>query len=262
MTWWQGIALGIVQGLTEFLPISSSGHLVVAQAAVGLSVPGVIVEVTLHVATVLAVVIVYKQKLWELMSGMLSGDRDAWTYVRLLILGSIPAGLVGVLFASWFERAFDSLLMVGLDFLVTALILWSTKWADTSRLRERPTAPAAFAIGCAQALAVMPGISRSGTTISAAVWLRVNPVRAAEYSFLLAVPAIAGAAALHIPDVASGAVRAVGTGPLIAGFLASLASGVLAIRLLVLLLSRRTFHRFAPYCFVLGTFTVVWALWG
>jgi undecaprenyl-diphosphatase len=262
MTWWQGILLGIVQGLTEFLPISSSGHLVIAQAAVGLTVPGVIVEVALHLATLLAVIVVYWERLWELISGTVAGDRAAWTYVGLLLLGSIPAGFVGVLFASWFERAFDSLLVVGFDFLVTAAVLWSTRWVRLADVGARPTALAAFAIGCAQALAVLPGISRSGTTISTAVWLRVDPVRAAEYSFLLAIPAVAGAAALQIPDVASGAVGAVGAAPLVAGFAASLASGILAIRMLVLLLRRGTFHRFAPYCFILGIFTILWALLG
>ncbi len=262
MTWWQGIVLGTVQGLTEFLPISSSGHLVVAQAAVGLSVPGVVVEVMLHVATLAAVVIVYRKRLWELMWGAVTGDCAAWRYVGLLALGSIPAGVVGLVFAAWFERAFDSLPVVGFDFLVTAAILWSTKWARPTVTRTLPTAPRAIAIGCAQALAVLPGISRSGSTISAAVWLRVDAVRAAEYSFLLAIPAIAGAAALQIPDVASGAIGTVGGGSLLAGFVASLASGVVAIRLLVLLLRRGTFHRFAPYCLALGMFTILWSLTG
>jgi undecaprenyl-diphosphatase len=259
MTWWQGVVLGVVQGLTEFLPISSSGHLVVTQAVVGLSVPGVLVEVTLHIATLLAVMIVYWHRIGELVSGVLKGNRAAFTYVGLLALGSIPAGVVGVLFADWFERAFDSLLVVGINFILTAAILWSTRWVRCSATRALPSVGGSFGVGCAQALAVLPGVSRSGTTISAAMWLGVDPVHAAEYSFLLAIPAIAGAAMLQVPDVAAGAVVDVGLGPLLTGFAAALTSGVLAIRLLVVLLRQGTFHRFAPYCLVLGMLTLAWA---
>lgn len=260
MTWWQGIVLGIVQGLTEFLPISSSGHLVVAQAAVGLRVPGVLVEVSLHLATLLAVMLVYRQRIWELAVGAVRQDRAALAYLGLLALGSIPAGVVGILFADWFERAFDSMLLVGFNFLVTGAVLWSTRWVPGAAGRGEPTALGAVGVGCAQALAVLPGISRSGTTIAAGLWIRVDPVDAAEYSFLLAVPAIGGAAVLQIPNVANGAVAAVGAGPLLSGFAAALVSGVVAIRALVLLLRRRAFHRFAPYCICLGLVTIVWAL--
>jgi undecaprenyl-diphosphatase len=260
MTWWQGAVLGVVQGLTEFLPVSSSGHLVVAQAVIGLSAPGVLIEVALHVATLLAVVIVYWQRIGQLIAGAFRADRPALTYVGLLVLGSVPAAVVGVLFADWFERAFDSLLVVGVNFLFTAAILWSTRWLRAAARTPVPTPSAAVAIGCAQALAILPGVSRSGTSISAGLWLGIEPARAAEYSFLLAIPAIAGAALLQAPDVAEGAAAALGMGPLLAGFATALVSGVFAIRLLVALLRRGAFHRFAPYCLVLGTLTLSWAL--
>jgi undecaprenyl-diphosphatase len=262
MTLWQGIVLGVVQGLTEFLPISSSGHLVVAQRAVGLAVPGVLVEVTLHLATLLAVLLVYWDRILELASGALRGDKPAWKYVALLAVGSIPAGVVGVLFKDWFEQAFDSLLVVGICFCATAAILWSTRWARAGSSRSQPTVRGGFAIGCAQALAVLPGISRSGTTISAGMWLGVDPVRAAEFSFLLAVPAIGGAAVLQVPDVVGGAIHGIGWGSLMAGFVAALLSGIFAIRWLVRLLGRGTFHRFGPYCLTLGVLTICWALVG
>ena len=257
MNWWQGAVLGVVQGLTEFLPISSSGHLVVAQAAVGLSIPGVLVEVTLHVATLLAVLIVYWTRLGELVAGAIRGDRTAWGYVGLLVLGTIPAGAIGLLFADWFERAFDSLLMVGVSFLVTAGILWSTRRIQIVMVKQTPSWTGAFSIGLAQALAVMPGISRSGSTIAAGLWLGLDPVRAAEYSFLLAVPAILGAAILQLPHL-SGDLGSVGIGPLAVGFVCALVSGVLAIRALVGLLRKGGFHRFAPYCFLLGIVVIVW----
>jgi len=259
VTYWQGLLLGIVQGLTEFLPISSSGHLVVAETAIGLTTPGVVVEVVLHVATLLAVTIVYRARIIELVRGILEGRRAAWQYVGLLALGSIPAGVVGFLFADLFERAFDSLLAVGCNFLVTGTVLWGTRWARGGGRRERPTPAGAGGIGLAQALAILPGISRSGTTVAAGLWLRLTPERAAEFSFLLAIPAIAGAAVLQLGELSPGMVT-VGWVPLAASFVAALVSGVFAIRFLVLLLRRGAFHRFAPYCWGIGVATVWWAL--
>ncbi len=258
MSYGEGILLGIVQGLTEFLPVSSSGHLVVAQAAVGLAIPGVFVEVVLHVATLLAVVIVYAERISFLLRGCVAGRREAWVSVGLLLLGTIPAALAGLLLKETFERAFDSLALVGGNFLVTGLILWSTRPIAARADRDTPSAGAALAIGIAQAFAILPGISRSGTTVSAALWLNVRPEQAAEFSFLLAVPAIAGAALLQLPELGSASPSG-GWGPLAVSFLAALVAGVVAIRFLVALLKRGAFHHFAPYCWVAGLATLVWA---
>lgn len=259
MNYGQAVLLGLVQGLTEFLPVSSSGHLVVAQAAVGLTAPGVVVEVLLHVATLLAVVIVYRTRLVELVVGCVTGRAAAWRMVGLLALASVPAAVVGLALQDFFERAFDSLLVVGIDFLVTGAILWSTRRVARRATLEEPGAAAAGAIGVAQAVAILPGISRSGTTVATALWFRIRPERAAEFSFLMALPAIAGAAVLelrHLPTGGDGA----GWGPLALGFVVALASGVFAIRFLVALLRRGAFHRFAPYCWALGVVTVLWAV--
>jgi undecaprenyl-diphosphatase len=260
MTWWEGVILGIVQGLTEFLPVSSSGHLVVAETALGLRTPGVFVEVAVHVATLVAVAVVYWRRIGDLLGGVLRGDRTAWRYVGLLVLGSVPAGLVGVLFKDWFESTFHSLLIVGVDFLITGAFLWSTRLVRQPE-RTEPTAGGAVAIGLAQAAAILPGISRSGATVTAGMWAGVDPVRAAEFSFLMAMPAIAGAAVLQLPALSAGTL-AVGPVPLAAAFVAALGSGVAAIWLLLRLLARRAFHRFAPYCWLLGMATVAWALFG
>jgi undecaprenyl-diphosphatase len=258
MTWWQGAVLGIVQGLTEFLPISSSGHLVVAERMIGLRTPGVLVEVVLHVATLLAVVIVYWQRLIELTIGAIARRPEAWRYVGLLAVGTVPAALIGFLFADWFERAFDSLATVGVSFLLTSAFLWSTRWARQAT-RGEPSVSGAVGIGLAQALAVLPGISRSGSTITAGMWLGVDPVRAAEFSFLLAIPAILGAAVLQIPHLSAGALD-VGLSSLAVGFVTSLVAGIFAIKVLVVLLEKRAFHRFAPYCLILGLLTLTWAV--
>jgi undecaprenyl-diphosphatase len=259
VTLWEGLLLGLVQGLTEFLPVSSSGHLVVTQAAVGLAAPGVVVEVVLHVATVLAVVIVYRRRLHMLLTGLVRRDPQALRYIGLLAVGSVPAALVGIGLADFLERAFDSLLIVGCGFIATGLILWSTRWTSTTPTARTPSVAGAGVIGFAQALAILPGISRSGTTVATGLWLRIGPDEAAEFSFLLAIPAIAGAALLKAPEL-SAATADVGAGPLLMSFCMALVSGVLAIRFLVVLLRRRAFHRFAPYCWGIGAITVWWAL--
>ena len=259
MTYWHGLLLGLVQGLTEFLPVSSSGHLVVVETVLGVSTPGVVVEVVLHVATLLAVVVVYRLRLKTLVAGAVHGDRRAWWYLGLLAIGSVPAAVVGLAFADMFERAFDSLFLVGCNFIVTGAILWSTRWIRTPPPADRPSAGGAATVGVAQAFAIFPGISRSGTTVAAGLWLGVKPEAAAEFSFLLAIPAIAGAGLLQLPDLSSATFQ-VGWGPLLVSFLVALLSGVVAIRFLIALLKRRAFHRFAPYCWGLGAVTVWWAL--
>lgn len=255
MTWWQAVVLGLVQGLTEFLPVSSSGHLVLAEAVLGLETPGVVVEVVLHVATLLAVLIVYGGVVWSLAAGAVRGDGRSRRYVLALVIGTIPAGLAGVLLSDFFERTFDALWVVGVNLVVTGAVLWSTRSA-ASRRGDFPAGANAFGVGVAQAFAILPGISRSGATVSAAMWLGVDPVRAAEFSFLLAVPAIGGAMVLQLPDLSSG-LGQVGAGPLAVAFVVALLAGVAAIRGLLVLLRRRAFHRFAPYCLAVGVGTLV-----
>jgi undecaprenyl-diphosphatase len=258
MTWWEGIVLGIVQGLTEFLPVSSSGHLVLAEAVLGVHTPGVFVEVTVHVATLVAVVVVYRARLVHLLAGVARRDGAAWRYAGLLVLASVPAAVVGLAFQDWFERTFDALGVVGIDFLITGTVLWSTRLVRPSD-RGEPEPGGAVAIGLAQAVAILPGISRSGSTVATGIWVGLDPVRAAEFSFLMSLPAVAGAAVLQIPDLAAG-TSSVGAISLGLSFVAALASGIFAIRLLVRLLARRALHRFAPYCWVLGGATLGWAL--
>ncbi|NIQ57671.1 MAG: hypothetical protein GWN71_31090, partial [Gammaproteobacteria bacterium] len=173
MTYGEGLLLGIVQGLTEFLPISSSGHLVVAGAVVGLRTPGVLVEVVLHVATLVSVLIVYRKELIALARGLRQGARSAWGYVGLLAVGTVPAAIAGLALGDLVARAFESLPAVGVHFLLTGTVLWSSRFVSGGE-GNRPTAVGAGGIGMAQALALLPGISRSGTTVTAALWLGVT----------------------------------------------------------------------------------------
>ena len=261
MTWWEGVVLGMVQGLTEFLPVSSSGHLVVAGRALGVPRQGVVVEVALHVATLAAVLLVYRARIWELFRGLTTSDGGARRYVALLVIATIPAGLAGVLLGDWFEQAFSSLAVVGVDFIVTGTILWSTRRPAARAAESEPSWGGAGAIGFAQAIAILPGISRSGSTVAAALWVGVRPIQAAEFSFLMSIPVIAGAAVFELPKLGAG-TPGVGVGPLAVSVVAALLAGIAAIKLLVRLLERGAFHRFAPYCWVVGAATLVWALRG
>lgn len=247
----EAVLLGIVQGLTEFLPVSSSGHLVLAEAVLGIELPGVLFEVTVHVATLCAVLWVYRARITGLARGALSGDGDAWRYVLLLALASVPAGLAGVLGREFFEATFDRPVSAALALLVTGGLVWSLRTTGPAAEERRPGTGSALLVGVAQALAIFPGISRSGATVAAGVWRGVEPVRMAEFSFLMSVPAIGGAALLQA-DGALGLIRQMGAIPLLVGFLAALGSGILAIRIFVRMLRARSFHHFGYYCWLVG----------
>lgn len=258
MSYWQAVLLGLVQGLTEFLPVSSSGHLVLAERLAGVQTPGVFVEVALHVATLGSVLIVYGRRLVAIAVGAVRGRSDELRVAGLLILATIPAGVIGGLFHGAVERAFDSLLFVGVAFVITGLVLWSTRRLGGER--AAPTVLGAVGIGLAQAVAILPGISRSGSTVSAGLWGRLAPAAAAEFSFLMAIPVIGGAALLEGRH-ASIDLAAVGALPLAVSLAVAFGSGVAAIRFLVWLLRRGRFFSFAPYCWAIGALTILYALW-
>ncbi|MGH7476148.1 MAG: undecaprenyl-diphosphate phosphatase [Longimicrobiales bacterium] len=254
MSAFEAVLLGLVQGLTEFLPVSSSGHLVMSQEVLGIDSPGVFLEVALHLATLLSVVLVYRRTLLRLLVGTLQGNREAVGYVGLLLVASVPAGVVGLGFEDAIEATFDTPAVTGFMLIVTGFLLWSTR-----RVARRPDQEVmvpgwklALGIGAAQAFAILPGISRSGSTITAGLWARMNGAAAAEFSFLMSIPAIAGAVVLQLPET-SGSVALLGLGALIAGFLAALISGIAAIIALVWLLRRQEFYKFAFYLWPVGS---------
>jgi len=251
----QAAILGLLQGITEFLPVSSSGHLVLGQALLGVDPPGVTFEVVVHVATLCAVLWVYRVRVRELFHGMFTGDRGAWSYVGLILLASIPAGLVGLLGRSLFERAFASPMLAAAMLLITGTLVWTIRATASGANRERPSASDSIWIGCAQAAAILPGISRSGATVAIGTWLGVDVVRVAEFSFLMSIPAILGAALLHISELGTG--QGLGFGALAVGFTCAAVSGIVAIRFFVKTLRDGTFHRFAYYCWAVGAVYLV-----
>ncbi|RME21164.1 MAG: undecaprenyl-diphosphate phosphatase [Candidatus Zixiibacteriota bacterium] len=249
MSIFDALLLGLLQGLTEFLPVSSSGHLVLAQALLGVKQPGVSFEVILHLGTLFSVLIFFRARILLLIRSLYTPTltRERQT-VLLLILGSVPAGLVGVTLNDFFERAFSSPLLAATMLIVTALILLSTRLVRNGK--DAVNWKTAIVIGIGQSLAIMPGISRSGTTIAAGILSKIDPMEAAEFSFLLAIPAIGGAAMLksselmHLPSAL--------LWPYVIGALVSFLSGLLAVYLVMGAVKRGRFDYFAYYCFAAG----------
>ena len=265
MTIWEAVVLGILQGLTEFLPVSSSGHLVLMQHFLGLKEPQVFFDVMLHLGTLGAVIIVYHQPIWSLLRASVAALGDVHFYrhpiravensphLKLLwfiLLGSVPTGLIALLFKDQLEAIFAKPRIVALMLIVTGLILQLPRLRRKANNADFPLkAWHTLLIGTAQGLAITPGISRSGSTISLSLLFGVSPQTAAQYAFLLSIPAILGAVALKLRDVAE---ITVAPGVVGVGTLASFAVGYIALRILLVILNRGKFSIFAYYCFVLG----------
>ncbi len=264
----QALLLGIVQGATEFLPISSSGHLVAIQHFLGLKNPELLFDAILHAGTLLAVLIVYRRDLWEILrEGVAScldilrrrDPRSVWTerpHLRLgvyLVTGTVPAAVVGLLFRDFLEQAFGSLTSVGCMLLVTGLVLFQTRGgAEAGRDLGNLSLRDSFLVGTAQALALLPGISRSGMTIAAGLRCGLDRDLAARYSFLLSVPAILGANILEIGRFL-GERGTIDPIPFFVGGTAALVAGYAALRVLLRIVHGGRLFRFAYYCWAMGT---------
>ena len=242
--------LGLVQGLSEFLPVSSSGHLVMAQELLGIEQEGLAFEVAVHVATLVSVLIFYRKKVASLVVGALRGEAEAWSYGLKLGVASVPAVVAVLLVGDFLEGQFEAPPMVGVYLMITGLVLLSTLRTLPGASSTEISWGAALLIGCAQACAILPGISRSGSTVAAALALGIAPGVAAEFSFLMSIIAITGAGVRMLADLDGGsglAMSVVGSGALVATV-----SGVAAIWLFVRLLASQRFHTFAYYTLPVG----------
>ena len=264
MDWLQALILGIIQGLTEYLPVSSSGHLVIGQELFGLdSGEGKLAfTVLLHVATVLStIVILWKEIVWIFADLFKFKWNDGTKYAVNIIISMIPVGIVGVFFKDKVEEIFGSgLLIVGICLLITASLLAFSYWAKP-REREKISPFHAFIIGIAQALAVLPGLSRSGSTIATGLLLGNKKERLAQFSFLMVIPPILGEALLDVKDIAETGVSASfgGISPIavIIGFLSAFLVGCLACKWMINIVKKGKLIWFALYCAIVGTAVIV-----
>lgn len=267
----EALVLGVVQGATEYLPVSSSGHLVLFQHFFGLSEPALLFDIVLHVATLLAVLWYYRRDIDVLVQQSMSaigafGRGTGWSEIQrqypgfrlawLIAVGTVPTALIGITLQDTFEELYGSIATVGAMLWLTGIILLATRFTgDGERDIAQVQVIDALLIGLIQGLAITPGISRSGSTIGVALLLGFRGETAARYSFLLSVPSIIGALALKIGDVGDG----IGLTATLVGFGAALVTGYLSLAFLVKIVGRGRLAWFAPYCFLVGTLALFWA---
>lgn len=262
----EAVFLGIVQGLTEWLPVSSFGHLVIVQKLLGLQVP-LIFDIALHGGTIVAVFVFFWKEIMDILSAVLRLDfRSGNGRMALLVLvGSVPVALVGFLLYDALVPIFDSLLVVGASLVVTGFILYSTKFFSGEGTREEERErdigfKDSLVIGISQAASILPGLSRSGLTISSALFRKIGKRQAFAFSFLLAIPAIVGANLFELyKDAGSEGVAAVGIETLLGAATAAIV-GYASLKVLDDILERGRFHMFAYYCWFAGAAVLVYSL--
>lgn len=265
----QAIILGIVQGLTEFLPVSSSGHLVLVEHLLGVPVTeDITFEVFVHFGTLMSVVAVLGKDIVEIIKSFLGAVKEIKLtkkyyeeseYFRLgiyILIASVPAAIVGLNYEKDIASAFTDPKLVAVMLVFTGLILYLTglmRPSDPRKIR----AGSAFLIGLAQALAIIPGISRSGSTISTAMYLRISPVQAARFSFLLSVPVITGATLLKTGELLMAGFSFWYLAPILVGTLVAFLSGYFAIKFLLQIIEKGKFSFFSYYCLIVGTLGII-----
>ena len=267
----QGIILGIIQGLTEFLPVSSSGHLVLGQIFFGITQSQLTFDISVHMGTLLAVLVVYSSDILAMISSVfgflskavlfkpvshLANKDENLQLAGLIVIGSIPTAIIGLVLKQFEHVLFTSEVLVGLMLILTGTILWvSRNYYSSENKKNLFGIKKAFFIGITQGLAVIPGISRSGTTIAAGMFIGLDRHTAAKFSFLLSIPAILGAQVLSIKDMINSGLT---IDPVtIYATIASFIIGLIALKILLKLVHSGRFHLFAPYCWLIGSLVLL-----
>lgn len=254
------VVLGVVQGVAEFLPVSSSGHLVIAEALLRESssaplpawLKGMTMNVALHFGTLLSIAVVYFKDLLDLRRNL--------RLMAMIVMASVPVGVVGLMFKDQIEAMFDSTMAAGCCLLVTAaFLLIAKKWQSGTMELDRIPVWAACVIGIFQAIAILPGVSRAGSTVASGLVCGLKRPDAARFSFFIAIPAIGGATLLELLEILAGEVAVnITWQPMLLGAVISFAVGVLCLRWLIRLLVADRLHWFAIYCLIVGSLTIVW----
>jgi undecaprenyl-diphosphatase len=248
MDWLEALILGIVQGLTEFLPVSSTGHLLLGRQIFNLEEAGLFLDSMLHIGTLIAVMTVYWKEILQVLKKPFSKTGI------LLIAGTIPTAIIGLAFKDFFEEISKTGVTVGWEFLVTGLLLW---WADSFKRNgykgiKEITIRDALVIGTFQGAAILPAVSRSGLTIAAALFCKIDKKAAAYFSFLLSIPSIAGGVVLQSKDLFTATAPSIAYSSLIIGTIASALFGYIAVKWMIKLLQTGTLKGFAIYVWLIG----------
>jgi undecaprenyl-diphosphatase len=263
----QAAILGLLQGFTEFLPVSSSGHLVLAQHLLRVENPEILsFDVYAHVGTLISIFVVYWKDLREMVAAFGAAltsfelrkswrEREPFRLGVALLIGSIPASIIGLMFHDQIKEAFADPKLVSMNMVITGFLLFLTQLTKTVEGKKVGIA-SAIVIGIAQAAAILPGISRSGSTISTGMYLKISALQSARFSFLLAIPVILGAAFVEGSRFVSQGID-VGVLPLFVGTVMSAISGFVAIEILLKIVSRGKFSLFAFYCLIVGTLGII-----
>ncbi len=262
VNFWEALILGLVQGLTEFLPISSSGHLVVSQTLLSVQEPGITFEVMVHFGTFFSVICIFRQDLKKLFYGFLRVKKERKLFF-LLFISVVPTGLMGILLRSFFESIFQSFTTVGFMLLITGVIILLVFYLPAGNKDvQKMNALDAILISFAQGMAIIPGISRSGSTITAALARKLDTETAIKFSFLMSLPVILGATLLELKEVISVGFDEALILPYFVATLTAFLSGVLAIKVFIRLLKARKFYYFSFYCWGLGSLVIYLGLRG
>lgn len=263
MEYIESLLIGLLQGITEFLPISSSGHIVVVQAILGQDLEqGMTMNIVTHFGTLFSIIIYFYKDLKELLfsffrivkapiTSFKNWDNDeSLRFNVYVIVSMIPAGVAGFTVRHHLDAAFANPLGVSLMFIFTGLLLFATKFYGMGE--KKLTLKNTFLVGCAQALALIPGVSRSGTTIAMAVFLNINRDDIARFTFIMMLPVVAGATLVELLGLTSGAIEPGMYAHMIIGFFAALISGYYALKYLIILFKSKGIHYFAYYCWAIG----------
>ena len=264
MSWFEAIILGLIQGLTEFLPVSSSGHLIIAKELFGIETHDLSFEVVVHAATVLSTIIVFRKYLWELLRGLFEFKYNEQTrYILLILVSMIPVMIVGFFFKNYVEELFGSgLPVVGLALLVTSFLLILSESIKRRNGGEAGQGQAvgwrsAIWMGVAQAVAVIPGLSRSGSTIATGLLCGVSREQVAKFSFLMVLIPVLGEAFLELVGGEFAASSSAGELQLLLGFVSAFISGLFACKAMIAIVKKARLKWFAVYCALAGVACVV-----
>lgn len=275
MTYFEAIILGLVQGLAEFLPISSSGHLALLQQFFGIEEDKVLLfAVLLHVGTLLSVFIVYWKDIWELIvelcltmkdlctgKGLRLAERPVRKLGVLIIIATIPTGIIGIVGGDFFDSLYNSVIPIGVGLIITGFLLVAAERMGNSRRGlEQMNFRNAFFIGVVQGIAICPGISRSGSTLFGSLICNLERKFAVKFVFLISIPSILGSAVLELPDAIDAGIDPSFIGPILVGMLVAAVSGLVAIKTMIKIVSDKKLSYFSYYVWIVGAAVVLYGL--